>query len=124
MGITRIKFACLLLLLSKYTAFIFLFCITGCAKPFQPPPYPYEYWYKKGVSVEEVQQAMKECEYSIYESIERFTEYNEMAKKHICMMKKGFKYNGEYGTYCHQYPNLPACVEAREEAAKKSNKGN
>jgi hypothetical protein len=40
-------------------------------------------------------------------------ELNEMAKKHICMMKKGFKYNGEYGTYCHQYPNLPACVEAR-----------
>lgn len=107
------------------TCFIYIFFVLGCAKPFQPPPYPYQYWYKNGVSVAEVQQAMKECQYEIYFSPPRNTDPNEMAKKHICMVKKGFKYKSEYGTYCERDPNLPACVEARNAAvAQKSKKRN
>lgn len=94
---------------------IFFLSFIGCAKPFQPPPYPYEYWYKKGSRIEEIQDAMLKCDYPIYYSPPRNSEWNEMAKRHICMEKKGFTYKGEYGTYCTRHPNLPACIEARAE---------
>lgn len=81
---------------------------------FLPSPPENERWIKKGHSLVDVNKAMDECFYPGYK-FRSGTSLDEIAEMHLCMEKKGFKYIGQFGTACKQYPSLPACVEARRE---------
>ncbi|MFO1257376.1 MAG: hypothetical protein U1E78_03015 [Gammaproteobacteria bacterium] len=111
--------------MKKTILFCFLFSfVVCCQNSFKPPPYAFENWTRDKTTVEDTKKIMKICRYPNIAGEGFKTPQNEIALMHLCMEDHGFKYTGRFGTYCHQYPNLPACVEAREEAAKKSNKGN
>jgi hypothetical protein len=97
--------------------FFSLLALSGCRKPFQPPPYPYENWKRQGASFEEQKLIMLECGYASPYMLFKDVSRNDIAKVHLCMERNAFKYTGELGTVCARHPNLPACVAAVEEKA-------
>lgn len=103
--------------------FVFLIGLSGCLRgAFQPPPYTYEEWKRENTSLSEVKQMMLKCGYPSVLGAGREPDNNKIALMHLCMESHGFKYTGEFGTFCKSYPNLPACVEARKEAAAQKSK--
>ncbi|MFO1257383.1 MAG: hypothetical protein U1E78_03050 [Gammaproteobacteria bacterium] len=72
----------------------------------------YKKWHRKNTSIEETQKAMKECGYPSPEGAGREPDNNKIAAIQLCMEKKGFEYTGKLGTFCKNYPLLPACVKA------------
>lgn len=107
----------------KFIAFIFLILfLSACPSAFQPPPDAYEHWTRKNTSKEDTEKILLECGYPSIRGEGLKATDNEVALMHICMESKGFKYQGEYGPYCKFYPSLPACVEARKEAAAQKSK--
>ena len=103
---------------------VLLFNLGGCVQFFPPPPYAYELWKKKKSSNEERRSIMVECGYPNSLWVGEDATKNDIAKMHLCMEQHGFKYTGRFGTFCKQYPELPACVEAakKKEMEKKTTK--
>ncbi|MFO1257381.1 MAG: hypothetical protein U1E78_03040 [Gammaproteobacteria bacterium] len=98
--------------------------LSACTnKLFQPPPYAYEQWIKKNISIEMVKADMMDCKYPNVYIASPSIDHNEYAKMQLCMQKKGYRYKSNLGTFCTLYPNLPACVETREASAKGAVKG-
>lgn len=72
----------------------------------------YKKWHKKNTSIEETQIAMKQCGYPSPEGAGREPDNNKIAVMQLCMEEKGFQYTGKLGTFCQNYPLLPACIKA------------
>lgn len=113
-------------------AFTLVITLTACAsatsfRGFKPPPEDFEMWSKKGYEPHDVRQSMLECGYTygFGEPPRTKRSTNDIASSQNCMISKGYKYTGRFGTICnptsttyydgegkiHAYPerNLPAC---------------
>ena len=97
-----------------FLSLVFFFTLIACRMPFQPPPYAFQEWKRPKTTEIVTKKIMMECGYPNPAGEGWGTEQNKIALMHLCMEKNGFRYTNEFGTYCFQHPNLPACVAAAE----------
>ncbi|KTB56530.1 hypothetical protein [Pseudomonas syringae] len=62
----------------------------GC-RPFQPPPGDYNQWYKKGVSQEGIDTAMRRCGYTNLDGVGDSSPIDVKLTRFYCMKDAGFK---------------------------------
>ena len=69
--------------------------LSGCLgfKPFQPPPYAYEYWVKPGATEADVGKALLECGANPMMDKRYPVTLNEAVLAALCMEANGFKSN-------------------------------
>ena len=86
--------------------------ITSCMTyPKELPPDSKEMWTRKNTSEADINNEINKCGfYKVIES-EDFV-YDDMAKVHICMIKKGFFYKPGIAHFCSEFGYLPSCEEA------------
>jgi hypothetical protein len=99
----------------NFIAMLFIF-IAACATSNQPFS-AHEKWHRANTSTQEKIEIMKACGYPNSDGAASEPDHNKIAMIQLCMEAKDFKYKGKYGTFCKNYPLLPACMRAVEEKA-------
>lgn len=88
--------------------------LSGCAKPFQPPPAEFSLWKKTGVSEEQVKHKMLSCGFPDIDGFVGNYTHEAAAAAEQCMIRDGFRRRGSWKGVCSlaSSASLKACQGA------------
>ncbi|WP_439865872.1 hypothetical protein ACTAB9_03975 [Pseudomonas syringae] len=74
----------------KFIIGLSILVLSSSCTPFQPPPPTYSQWYKEGVPLSGVKNAMRACGYTNLDGAGDGSPMNDVLKKFYCMKDSGF----------------------------------
>lgn len=98
---------------TRLTILLCCFALSACpqSRPFQPAPPLFELWAKPGVDQQGVRRALLNCGFINSAHIDdTLMTTDDYARGELCMLDKGFLYQGRY-IVCAHGPEIPACAD-------------